>query len=150
MASWNVRSSLHDLPDEVIQNIIRLLPPNCVPAVELTSRRLNRLANEPLLWRRHCHIGFKHWDSRHNIRQKFAASASAVDWKDLFTRRYQLEQTTTKLLEDILTSQTDRIRKIQEIIDLGYDVKDVLLRHHHVQDGAEDVLARRSVPLDLY
>lgn len=49
------------------------------------------------------------------------------------------------MLDDILASQTGRIRKAQEIIEMGYDVKDTLRRHALASEELEDWLARRCV-----
>ncbi|KAI9822917.1 MAG: hypothetical protein M1832_002942 [Thelocarpon impressellum] len=135
--------SLLDLPDEVIQTILYHVPPLSLPAVHRTSKRLNRLATEPLLWRHHCQTQFRYWDQRHKIREKFAGSALAVDWKDVFVKRVGTDRRTTELLDGILSSQTGRIDKFQSIVGQGYDVKDTLLRHLNVGDEADDVLARR-------
>jgi F-box protein 21 len=136
-------NSLSSLPDEVIQAILFYVPPADLPAVQMASKQLCRLSNEPLLWRYHCRTEFRYWDPRHNIRQKFRQRAASVDWKKLYVHRFVVDQTATRLLDSILESQTGRIGKTQQIVDLGYDAKDTLLRHCHAGDETEDVLARR-------
>ena len=135
--------SLNDLPEEVVQTVLFYLPVTSLPTIHLTSRRLNNLADEPLLWRHHCRTQFKHWDPSHQIRQKLAGSPLLVDWKQVYISRSRTDRLSTRLLESILSSQTGRIAKFQAIVDLGYDVKDTLLRNIHTPDDTEDVLARR-------
>jgi F-box protein 21 len=111
--------------------------------IQRTSKRFNRLGSEPLLWRHHCRVGFKYWDSKHRISQKFAGSVGDVDWKTLYTYRRRIDKDTTALLDSILKGQIDRISKFKSISEFGYDAKDTLLRHCRTSNDAEDVLARR-------
>ncbi len=77
-ATWrNERSiSFNDLPDEVLQHILYFLSPLDVFAnTQNVSKRFNRLCSEPLLWRHHCQVQFKYWDSKHRIKQKYLGSA---------------------------------------------------------------------------
>ncbi|KAI9773438.1 MAG: hypothetical protein M1840_007654 [Geoglossum simile] len=135
--------SFSDLPDEVIQAILFYVPRESLPSVLVVSKRLNRLSNEPLLWRYHCQTQFKYWDPSHNIRQKFRQRVGLVDWKQLYICRCVVDRKAAGLLNSILESQTGRIGKTQQIVDLGYDAKDTLLRHCHAGGETEDVLARR-------
>lgn len=133
-----------DLPDEVIQQILfYVAPEDTLANVQLTSRRLTRLGNEPLLWRYYCRTCFKYWDSRHRIDLKFAGSASDVDWKKIYFYRCNVDAQTTKSLNGILSAQIKRIEKYEKISQYGYDAKDTLLRHCQTGDNASDVLARR-------
>ena len=135
---------LDDLPDEVLQHIIYYLPPQYVLSqTQRTSKRFHRLACEPLLWRYHCRIHFRYWDSKHRIHQKFPGKVSDVDWKALYRHRKQVDSDTTELLDSIISGQVGRINKFKMIADFGYDAKDTLLRHCRTSDDAEDVLARR-------
>ncbi len=145
MANRSQELSLSALPDELIQLILYYVPPSSAAALERASRRFGDVANEPLLWRYYCRVYFRYWDAKHDIRQKFASQVSSVDWKQTYVRRGSLERTATQLLQSIISGQSGRIDKIQKIVELGYDVKDVLLRHTRTQDEAEDVLARRWV-----
>ncbi|KAH0558805.1 hypothetical protein GP486_004559 [Trichoglossum hirsutum] len=135
--------SLLDLPDEIVHAILIYIPPVDLPSVQQVSRRFNRLSNEPFLWRYHCKTQFKYWDPSHNIRQKFKQDVASVDWKRLCVHRLVVDRSATRLLNSILESQTGRIVRTQQIVDLGYDAKDTLLRHCHAGDETEDVLARR-------
>jgi F-box protein 21 len=136
--------SLTYLPDEIIQQILIYIPPlDTIGSVQQVCRRLNRLANEALLWRYHCKVGFKYWDSKHRIKQKFLGSVNDMDWKTLFAHRKMVDKKTTETLDSILQGQTNRIQKFGTIGNFGYDAKDTLLRHCHTSDGVDDVLARR-------
>ena len=140
--------NLESLPDEVLQHILFYISPHDVLLnTQRVSKRFNRLACEPLLWRYHCRTQFKYWDSDHRIRQKFLGNVGDVDWKNLYTHRSKVDLKTTDILDSILDDQVNRIRKFNEIAKFGYDAKDTLLRHCHTSETAEDVLARRCVKL---
>jgi F-box protein 21 len=135
--------SFNDLPDEILQQILFYVSPEDTLRVQNTSKRLTRIANEPLLWRHHCRTAFKYWDSKHRIRQKFAANVGDVDWKKIYFYRRDVDFQTTRALDGILAGQIERIEKFERISQFGYDAKDTLLRHCATGDGVEDVLARR-------
>lgn len=135
--------SLATLPDELIQHILRHLPPLSIPALQQASRQFNDLTNEPLLWRYYCTQNFRYWSQEHDIQRKLKGYALDVDWKHLYEYRYIIDRTTRRTLDSILASQTGRIEKYQRIVDLGYDTKDTLMQQYHVGDDADDVLARR-------
>lgn len=134
--------SLNHLPDEILHSILCYSHPRSCAALEQTSHRFENVTNEPLLWRHYCQLHYKSWDRRHGINRKLASPVSMVDWKALFILRYRIDHSATQLLDSILASQTGRIEKFRAVIDFGYDAKDTLLRHGHVEAG-EDHLARR-------
>ena len=136
-------ASFNQLPDEIIRNVVSFLPPLHLPALELTSNRLRRLANEPLLWRNHCASQYKFWDERHQIREKFRRRVRETDWKELYALRCRTSRKTRELLESIISSYHDRIAKIDQLVESGYDVKDDLLENTRADEGQHDVLARR-------
>ena len=136
--------SLDALPDEVLQQILFYISPrDTLLNVQRVSKRFNRLGSEPLLWRYHCRVDFKYWDSKHRIKQKFLGGVGDVDWKALYTHRKVVDARTTELLNGILEGQISRIKRFDAIGKFGYDAKDTLLRHCHASEGTEDVLARR-------
>lgn len=136
------RTSLADLPNEIIQQILFYIPPSSAPAIQRVSRRFNSLI-QPILWRYHCRTQFKHWDQKHNIQAKFADEVAKVDWKNVFSSRHSVDRATSHAIDAILSCQVGRVEKFQSIVRCGYDAKDTLLRHLNVDDDAEDVLARR-------
>ena len=86
---------------------------------------------------------FKYWDPKHRIRQKFLGGVGDVDWQALYAHRAKVDLETTRILDSTLERQVDRIQKFELIADFGYDAKDTLLQNCHIDEEAEDVLARR-------
>ncbi|KAL8683068.1 MAG: hypothetical protein Q9186_000978 [Xanthomendoza sp. 1 TL-2023] len=134
--------SLTALPTEILFQILLCVPPSSIPLLQQVCRKFNDLS-QPLLWQQHCCTHFKYWKSEHDITAKYAQSAAEVDWKQIFQQRHLADIAISRDLEDILSSQTGRIKRSERIIAHGYDAKDTLLRHLNVPDDAEDVLARR-------
>ena len=136
--------ALEDIPDEILQHVVSYVSPrDNLARVQLTSRRLNRLANEPLLWKWHCQHTFAYWDPSHNFSAKLAGKVFDVDWKALFLLRKARESRISTLFDGILATQLGRARKFEQICLLGYDAKDYLLEQSRTIDTADDVLARR-------
>ena len=144
-----MRATLDDLPDEILHLILHHSEPAQCLALERTCRRFRGVTNEPLLWRHYCQSRFQYWDEKHNIDDKLRQPPSTVGWKELYAERYFTDWITTKVLDDILSSQSGRINKAQIIIDHGYDVKDTLLRHARASTDLDDYLARRCVLLTI-
>ena len=135
--------SFSSIPDELIHEILLHLPPTSVPALQRVSRRFNDLV-EPAVWRYFCLTQYVYWGEEHDIRKRFSDSLEHNDWKEIFIKRYSVDRIVSGEIESILASQNCRAEKIQHIVEIGYDAKDALLRHLHVNEEAEDVLARRS------
>ncbi|KAL9584845.1 MAG: hypothetical protein Q9212_001877 [Teloschistes hypoglaucus] len=133
---------LHDLPSEILFQILLCVPPPSVLAIQQVCRKFDDLA-QPLLWRSHCRTQFSYWRPEYNIATKLAQNASRVNWKDLFRTRHLADRAISDELEEILSSQTGRIERSERILAHDYDAKDTLLRNSHVNDDCEDVLARR-------
>lgn len=68
-----------------------------------------------------------------------------IDWKGIYLERHTIDRSATHQIDSVLSSQTGRIAKSANIVGLGYDAKDTLIRHLRVGDDAEDVLARRYI-----
>ena len=83
------------------------------------------------------------------MEKKLIGAVGETDWKKLFTNRYSIDRSITCDVNGILASQCNRIEKAERIIGYGYDAKDALLRHLKVENGAEDILARRYALIDL-
>jgi F-box protein 21 len=136
--------SVDALPHEVLQQILFYTSSqDTLVNIQRVSKRFSRLGNEPLLWRYHCRVDFKYWDSKHRIKQKLLGNAGDVDWKALYIHRKKIDSQTTGLLNGILEGQSSRIERFDAIGKFGYDAKDTLLRHCDANETAEDVLARR-------
>ena len=139
-----MRSSLEDVPDEIIRHILLYLPPeHTLASFQLVSRRYHHLANEPLLWRRHCQSSFRYWNPEHQLQERLRALASSVDWRGLWITRKRRNNKAARLLDGVILTKVGQSRKLGGICKLGYDVKDYLLEQCHVDESAEDVLARR-------
>lgn len=135
--------TLDTFPDEVLQLLFRYLSPrDTVLGIGAVSRRLHNVVDEPLLWRYYCKHEFRYWDSRHRIGQAFLADVIDTDWKGKFIHKTTTSKETTRLLNSILSSQTGRINKFDQISNYGYDAKDTLLLQCRSQN-ADDGLARR-------
>ncbi|KAJ5555468.1 hypothetical protein N7461_003938 [Penicillium sp. DV-2018c] len=136
-----VRSLIH-LPDEILNSILCYSSPQTCVVLEETNTRFRNVTNEPLLWRHHCESYYKFWDGRHEFPRRLVSPVHLTDWKALFICKYQIDRFVSRLLDDILDSQTGRIEKFRRVINLGYDAKDTLL-HHSLVDSGDDHLARR-------
>lgn len=136
--------SLHQIPDEIIQHLLLYLPPedNLVTFQRL-SRRMSRIAREPLLWRHHCRARFLYWDSRHGFFAKLSGRASATDWMGLFIARLRRNARAARLLDHVISSGPGDAESYGNLARLGCDAKDFLLDQSRIDDDAEDVLARR-------
>ncbi|KAH8661354.1 hemimethylated DNA binding domain-containing protein [Tricladium varicosporioides] len=136
--------SVNDLPDEVLQVVLYFLPAEDILChIQRVSKRFYDLCSQPLLWRYHCVLQFKYWDSKHRLHQKLAGEVGDIDWKALYLYRRGVDDKTTRFLESILEAQVDRIQHYKSIAGFGYNAKDTLLRHCRTDDDAPDVLARR-------
>lgn len=133
---------LDSLPDEVVQCILNFSHPQAAVSLGRTSRRFTGVANEPLLWQHYCLTTYQYWDSRHDIRRKFAV-VDSTDWKELFAERHAIDRKTTDIVNAMIFDQTKRMEKIRVITTFGYDAKDILLRHMRMGEDVEDYLARR-------
>lgn len=137
-------SSLEDIPDEIIRHILLYLPPDdTLESFQFLSRRYHHLANESLLWRWHCRNSFRFWNHEHKLAEKLAALASSTDWKALWVARKRRNTKAARLLDGVIATKRGQLRRLQGICEMGYDVKDYLLEQCHVDDAAEDALARR-------
>ncbi|KAL7276273.1 hypothetical protein RUND412_000739 [Rhizina undulata] len=137
-------SSLLSLPEEVLEQVLTYVPDeDTILTINRVCRTLQRLVNQPLEWRNRCKR-FHFWEPKHNYAEKRRHPRPAeIDWKVLFVHRFHVERRTTKLLNEIIASPMDRIRRFNEIADFGYDAMDCLAGHAKAGEEIEDVLARR-------
>ena len=135
-------TAIHDLPNEVLQQILWNLPPLSVPCFQRVCHRFRRLVSS-LIWRHLCETQFKFWNPDRIINEKYGQEVDQVDWRGIFIERYRIDRETGEILDSILSTQTGRIDKVQRIAQKGYDAKDCLLKQLNVDEDAEDVLARR-------
>ncbi|KAK4216350.1 hypothetical protein QBC37DRAFT_417010 [Rhypophila decipiens] len=136
--------SLGDFPDEIIRHVLWFVSPeDNLAVVQHLSRRFYHLGSESLLWRQYCRTSFTYWHPDHDIENKFLSIPSSVAWKDLWIARKRSTTKVSRLLDGILSTKVGQLSKLQQICLLGYDAKDYLLEQCHIDDSAEDVLARR-------
>jgi F-box protein 21 len=135
---------LTDLPDEIARSICFLVEWNDALSLQATCRRFADVANEHLLWKYYCRSSFRYWAASHQISIKLA-DASFQDWKQLFKKRYEAESKTQSALQDIICNQKARTPKIEIIVGLEYDSKDVLLWNFAEASDSDDHLARKYV-----
>ncbi|OAQ79159.1 F-box domain-containing protein [Purpureocillium lilacinum] len=136
--------SLDRVPDEIIQHLLYYVSPaDNLRSVQLLDHRLHSLANEPLLWRRHCASSFRYWHPRHALARKLRLRVAEVDWKRLFLLRARQDCFVARLLGEIIATKVGRLKRFEAVARLGYDAKDYLLRQCRTDDSADDYLARR-------
>ncbi|KAK4146630.1 uncharacterized protein C8A04DRAFT_34824 [Dichotomopilus funicola] len=139
-----MRSSLEDIPDEIIRHILLYVSPeHTLLSIHRVSRRHHQLASEPLLWRFHCLTSFRFWHPEHGLEEKLKALASSVDWKGLWKIRKSRNQRAAELLDGIIATKFTQLKRMQALCEMGYDVKDYLLTQCHASYDMDDVLARR-------
>lgn len=137
--------SISILPDEILRIILSFLPSNAIADVSLVSKKFNSLTQEGLLWRAFCQQRYRFWNVQRNITQQWNAPIHENNWKEIYVDRRIKDEKVNQLMDEILSSQTDRIAKFHQIAGLGYEAKDQLLRHIDIHDDAADVLCRRLV-----
>ncbi|KAI1498437.1 F-box domain-containing protein [Biscogniauxia marginata] len=132
------------LPDELVHQILHYLTPEeTLGTIALLSRRFNRVAQEPLLWKYYCQTYFKYWQANHHFGEKLKGKLRDVNWKRLYLLRLARNRRIAQLVDDIVASRVSRLDKMEQICLYGYDAKDYLLSQCRIDDCAEDVLARR-------
>lgn len=137
-------ASFSQLPDDIIERILQFTAPDdLLDSILLVSRHLNHLASQRLLWRTSCRHSFKYWHPRHEIKSKFAARASNVDWKALYIERKSQNTTIARLLNNVIKTRFTRLSRMRDICMMGYDAKDYLISQIHVDDDEEDAMARK-------
>jgi F-box protein 21 len=136
--------ALIQLPAEILDAIFFHLDPASLISVSQTCQFVKKITiDAPILWRHFCKTRYKAWAPHHDIATKLAGPLSEVDWRVLFIQRINAERDTLRLFNRLLETQQGRIQHINEIAELGYDVKETLLDQVACPDDAEDVLARR-------
>jgi F-box protein 21 len=133
---------LTDLPDEILREICLFLDWNDALSLQATCRRFGSVANDHLLWKYYCGSSFKYWAASHQLPVKLA-DPSFAQWKQLFETRHRSEIKTESTLQAIISSQKGRTPKIESIVELGYDAKEVLLQSCATNPQSHDHLARR-------
>ncbi|KAI2634634.1 hypothetical protein GGS21DRAFT_112681 [Xylaria nigripes] len=135
--------SLGTLPDELIHQILRHIPPEqTLASIALVSRRFNSLTEERLLWRYYCSTSFRYWQPNHCFWDRIRGNLHDVDWKALFLLRLKRNSHIATLLDSIIASRVSRHEKTEQLCRYGYDAKDYLLTQSRVDDSVPDAMAR--------
>ncbi|KAG7101853.1 hypothetical protein HYQ44_018692 [Verticillium longisporum] len=148
--------TLEEIPDEIIHHILSFVSPeNNLLRVQLLSRRLNTIANEPLLWRQHCRTAFTYWGPDHDFQAKLDGKVSDVDWKALFLVRKATNARISNLFDGILATKlgravgTDSKALLASLRrGLALDVWDSLRRHPDIVASGRDPPWRRPRALE--
>jgi F-box protein 21 len=132
------------LPDELIEAIVAYLPPADTVAFGATCKRCNKITYVPLVWRRHCLQGWKHWEEQHELRDKLERPPAQTKWRLLFQQRQKTDEEALETFKALLPTRQRRIERMEAVAKMGYDVKDLMLKQRdETPEDAEDVLARR-------
>jgi F-box protein 21 len=119
--------ALTDLPDEILRSICFFADWHDAIHLQATCHRFEAITAEPLLWKHHCRSTFTYWSHSHYFHSRLR-DATFLDWRQLFRRRLDASFQTSRLLDGIIASQTARTPKLESIVAIGYDAKDVLDR----------------------
>ncbi|KAF4121530.1 F-box protein 21 [Geosmithia morbida] len=136
--------SLAQLPDEIIHHLLYFISPDdTLCRFRLVCRRLAQLSDEPLLWRHYCVNGFRYWHPRHEYAAKLSSPVGKGDWKDLYLARKRTDALISRLFDGILETKVDRLARIGQISELGYQAKDFLMAQRNTPDHVDNVLTRK-------
>ena len=136
------RITVNDLPNEVIYQVLFNLSPPDVMSFVLSSRRFQTFLTPPL-WRYFCQVKYKFWRDSWDLQKIYETPMDLVDWKCIYKDRQLADRQTESSLEQILQTQSNRLRHYEAILTHGFDIKDILLRQIDAMDDAQDILARR-------
>lgn len=137
-------SIVRNLPDELIEAIVFYLPPDATLAFGTTCKQINKIADEHLVWRRHCTQTWRYWEAKHELRERLQLPPAQTKWRQLYNERRRADKKAMEIFEQVVSAQQHRIERMEEVSKMGYDVKDILLKvRDRTPDDAEDVLARR-------
>ena len=133
---------MSQIPHEVLHQIVLCLPPATVLAFQQACRKFNQVCG-PLLWRQICIRQFRYWNMDRRFSARLALPVDDIDWKRVYSERHMTDAEVNRWINSILASQPSRIEKTRHIVEKGNEAKDTLLKSLHVEDEADDVLARR-------
>lgn len=138
------KSPFENIPDELVEAIVFYLPPSATIAFATTCKQFKRIAYEHLVWRRHCLQEWTYWEAKHEVQDKMQKPPAQTKWRHLFNERKKADNEALHIFNEMLTTQQNRIARIEEISAQGYDMKDLLMKiRDETPSSAEDVLARR-------
>lgn len=137
-------ATLLDLPDELLQEIFAHLPASSAASLGLVNRRLAKISNTPLLWRRYVLDTWKYWEGDESYRARVKGNPLAAPWRSIYGERWRNDKKVVQIVNRLLSTQQSRIERMESIVfEFGHDAEDVLRQLAKTPDDAEDVLARR-------
>ena len=74
---------------------------------------------------------------------KWVGNIADTNWKALYIDRHLIDGLVSREIDSILATQTSRSVKTANIIDVGHEAKETLIRHSRANEDMEDILARR-------
>lgn len=137
-------SGLLALPDELLRAILDHISPLDLASIQTTCSRLNIISADTLLWESACLSWFRWWDKNHDFETKRHNSAYH-GWKQLFANRWRSHRNAQKALAAMTDSETNRLDRIADILNTGYDAKDVLVDAFRDAPNSDLYLSQRFV-----
>jgi F-box protein 21 len=139
------QTQLLQLPDELLSVVTCHIPTAAdTAAFGLTCRRVRKIVCTSPVWKKHCLTTWKYWEPRHQLPAKLTQPPLQTDWRQLFLQRVGIDLEAAIVFQDMISSQTKRMSRMNEIAKKRHDVQDLLRNlRDRTPDQAEDVLARR-------
>ncbi|QIX00508.1 hypothetical protein AMS68_006025 [Peltaster fructicola] len=89
-------------------------------------------------------MGWRYWHPEHDISKRIAQPPTQTRWRHLFDLRRKRDEAALATFNAMLLTQQHRQTRIEELTELRYDIKDLMLKlERDTPDHADDVLARR-------
>lgn len=138
-------ANLLSLPDELLRTVFEHVTALDLARLQQACRRFHTLGADALLWQDNCLHSFRWWDKHHELDLKRLEPSlwTYSTWKELFSNRWISNRNAQRALSDLMNEETNRLDRIKEIVDLGYDAKDVLLERWETAEQSEMFLAQR-------
>lgn len=87
---------------------------------------------------------WRYWNNDHELKEKLGAPPAQTRWRQLYNERQRTDTEALRLFDEMLLTPQYRLQRMEKVSNMGYDVKDLMLRLlKQTPDDAEDVLARR-------
>ena len=130
------------LPDELIQHIFLFLDMLPLIRCRQVCKRFYELSELPALWRSAYVTTYRY--NANDIEKALRLPLTSYPWRSELHRRVVDDVSTGLAIDQVIATQTNRIRRFEPLLQYGYDCKDKLLRIlNTTRDDAHDVLARR-------
>ena len=105
-------TAISTLPDELLEAITFYLPPDATLSFGTACKRINKIAYEHLVWRRHCIQTWRYWESTHELQERLQQPPAQTKWRHLYNERRRTDKLAMETFEELLkTQQNGVIRK---------------------------------------